>query len=342
MPKISIAGLDLAKNVFQFHGVSEEGEVILKKRLRRNQMLPFFRQLPPCLIGIEACGSAHFWAQTLQGFGHEVRLMDARFVKAYLKGNKNDAHDAEAICEAVQRPNMRFVPIKSTAQQQVLHWHRSRSQLMQQRIALGNHMRSLLYEMGISFARGASALKQAIPTIIADTDERLGEPDRQLLALLWEQYCSLQTQINEIESWIADQMCEDRNARLLMSTPGIGVLTASALAATIGDGRAFHNGRQLAAYLGLVPRQHSSGGKTQLLGISKRGNTQLRTLLIHGSRAVFYHSHRKSSPQADWLASLAQRRHKNVAIVALANKTARRAWAVLQRGTPWIVHPVGV
>ncbi len=212
---------------------------------------------------------------------------------------------------------------------------------MQQRIALGNHMRSFLYEMGISFARGALALQQAIPAIIADTDERLGVPDRQLLALLWEQYRVLQAKINEIETWIAEQISEDRNAQLLMSIPGIGVLTASALAATIGDGRAFHNGRQLAAYLGLVPRQNSSGGKTQLLGISKRGNTQLRTLLIHGSRSVYYHSHRKPGPQSDWLASLTQRRHKNVAIVALANKTARRAWAVLQRGTPWIANPVG-
>ena len=327
--KITTIGIDLAKNVIQVHGVNEHGKAALKKQLKRDQVLPYFANLAACVIGMEACGSAHYWARKLQAFGHTVKLMAPQFVKPYVKTNKNDAADAEAICEAVSRPNMRFVPIKNGEQQSVLSLHRARQGFVKARTAQANQIRGLLGEYGIVIPQGISHIAKRLPEILEDGENDLPGVFRQLLQRLGDHLKELDRQVTELEVQIQAWHRESEASRKLAQIPGIGPITASALIASIGDAKCFESGRQLAAWLGLVPRQHSSGGKPTLLGISKRGDSYLRTLLIHGARAVIRVAERKASHAGSWLAQLMGRRHPNVAAVALANKNARIVWALL-------------
>jgi transposase len=319
-------GLDIAKSCFQVHGVDVHGKPALQKRLRRTQVLGYFANLPTCLIGIEACGSAHHWARELSKLGHEVKLMAPQFVKAYVKTNKNDARDAEAICEAVARPNMRFVPIKTVEQQELLMLHRARQRLIQARTAQANQLRGLLAEFGFVLPQGLPALERDFPTILADTENVLSSRLRERFSDLFGQLRELSEMVAHWEREILSWHRENPLSRRLQKIPGIGPLTASAFVASIGDARTFKSGRQLAAWLGLVPRQDSSGGKIRLLGISKRGDRYLRTLLILGARSVL--ARRKPTP-GDWLERLKARCHPNIVAVALANKTARIIWALL-------------
>jgi transposase len=329
---ITQVGIDLAKLVFQVHGVDARGKVALRKQLKRSQVVGFFAQLAPCRIGMEACGGAHFWARKLMECGHTVKLIAPQFVKPYVKSNKNDAADAEAICEAVGRPNMRFVPIKNTEQQALLGMHRARQGFVTERTAQANQIRGLLSEFGLIMPVGIRSIERMLPEFLEDAENCLSGVSRALFARLFEHFRVLDRQVQELEREINAWHREDTASRRLQAIPGIGPLTASALVASIGDAKVFRNGRQFAAWLGLVPRQNSSGGKTNLLSISKRGDTYLRTMLIHGARSVLLHL--KSHPdQADgWLARVANRRNPNIAAVALANKNARTVWALLAHG----------
>jgi transposase len=329
--KITTIGIDLAKSVFQLHGVDPQGKTVLKKQIKRDEMAVFFAKLSPCLIGMEACGSAHYWARKLQGQGHTVKLMAPQFVKAYVKTNKNDAADAEAICEAVTRPTMRFVPIKNVEQQAVLALHRARQGMVRSRTAQANQIRGLLTEFGLIIPQGISHLYQRVPLLLDEARDELPDAFRQLIQRLLDHLKELDRQVDEMERQIQEWHRSNALSRKLEKIPGIGPITASALVASIGDAKSFDNGRQLAAWLGLVPRQHSSGGKPTLLGMSKRGDCYLRTLLIHGARAVIYALKRKP-PVSGWLTNLLARRDQNVVAVALANKNARIVWALLAHG----------
>ena len=340
--KITTVGIDLAKNVIQVHGVDKRGKTVLKKSLKRMQVLPFFANLPMYLIGMEACGSAHHWARKLQTLGHIVKLMAPQFVKPYVKTNKNDAADAEAICEAVTRPTMRFVPIKNGDQQAVLALHRARQSFVKARTAQANQIRGLLTEYGIVIPQGISHIATHLPDILEDGENGLPGVFRQLIDRLGLHLKELDHQVRELEIQIQAWHRANEDSRKLAQIPGIGPITASALVASIGDAKHFADGRQLAAWLGLVPRQHSSGGKQTLLGISKRGDTYLRTLLIHGARAVIRVAERKTDHVASWLAGLMGRRNKNVAAVALANKNARVVWALLAQDREYKANYVSV
>jgi len=335
--KVTAVGIDLAKNVIQVHGVDERGKAVLRKQLKREQVGAFFARLEPCLIGMEACGSAHHWARKLVSFGHTVKLMAPQFVKPYVKANKNDAADAEAICEAVSRPNMRFVAVKTVEQQGILAVHRARQGFVKARTAQANQIRGLLSEFGIAIPQGIGHIAKRVPDILEDAENGLPGPFRQLLQRLTENLKQMDRQVGELEVQIQLWHRHSEASCKLAQIPGVGPLTASALVASLGDAKSFHNGRQMAAWLGLVPRQHSSGGKPTLLGISKRGDTYLRTLFIHGARAVVRVSERKAETDT-WLKGLLGRRHKNVAAVALANKNARIAWALLAHGRDYEAH----
>ena len=326
--QVTTLGIDLAKNVFQVHGIDDHGKVILKKQLKRAQMAPYFINLPPCLIGIEACGSAHHWARKLQAMGHTVRLMAPQFVKPYVKTNKNDLADAEAICEAVGRPNMRFVPIKNVEQQAVLSLHRVRQGFVKARTAQGNQIRGLLAEFGIIIPQGINNIGSRVPELIEDASNELPGSFRVLVQRLLDHLKELDRQVDELEAQIQAWHRNSDLSTKIAQVPGIGPISASALIASIGDAKNFDNGRQLAAWLGLVPKQHSTGGKSNLLSISKRGDTYLRTLLIHGARSVIYHAAKKPE-SCSWVSAVVNRRNKNVAAVALANKNARIVWALL-------------
>jgi transposase len=330
--KITTVGIDLAKNVFQVHGVNQQGRPVVEKCLKRKQMLAFFAQLTPCLVGMEACGGAHYWARKLQAQGHTVKLMAPQFVKPYVKTNKTDAADAEAICEAVTRPNMRFVPIKNADQQSVLSLHRARQGFVKARTAQANQIRGLLAEYGITLPQGIGHVAKQLPGIVEDAENDLPGVFRELLIRLGAHLRALDRQVQELEEQIHAWHRANEESQKLARIPGIGPLTASALIASIGDARNFKNGRQLAAWLGLVPRQHSSGGKVLLQGISKRGDAYLRTLLIHGARSVIRVTESKTTPTDRWSTAMLGRRHKNVAAVARASKNARIVWALLAHG----------
>lgn len=327
--KITTIGIDLAKDVFQVHGIDERGKIVLRKQLRRTQMAPFFANLAPCLIGMEACGSAHYWARKLQDDGHTVKLMAPQFVKPYVKTNKHDAADAEAICEAVQRPTMRFVPIKNIEQQAILAVHRARQGMIKARTAQANQIRGLLREFGLVVPVGIGFIYQRVPDLLDQASNDLPGVFRELMLRLLEHMKDLDRQVNELERQINVWHRSNTLSRKLEKVPGIGPITASALVASIGDAKSFANWRQLAAWLGLVPKQHSTGGKTRLQGISKRGDTYLRTLLIHGGRAIIRCAGQKPPTVDSWLDRILARRHKNVATVALANRNARIVWALL-------------
>ncbi len=326
--KITTIGIDLAKAVFQIHGVDERGKVAVRKQLKRAEMSKYFANLEPCLIGMEACGSAHHWARKLEGYGHTVKLMAPQFVKPYVKTNKNDMADAEAICEAVSRPNMRFVAMKTVKQQAILSVHRARQGFVKARTAQGNQIRGLLSEFGIVIPQGIRSIMKQVPEILEDGENGLPGIMRNLIDRLTENLREMDRQAKELEAQIHLWHRENEASRKLADIPGLGPITASAIVATVGDAREFENGRQLAAWMGLVPRQHASGGKQNLLGISKRGDTYLRTLMIHGARAVVRFAENKAEPQS-WLRQLMARRNKNVTAVALANKNARIVWALL-------------
>ena len=299
---ITTMGLDLAKNIFQVHAVDARGKSVLRKALKRGQMMSFFVQLPPCLIGMEACGSAHFWARRLIELGHTVKLMAPQFVKPYVKTNKNDARDAEAICEAVARPNMRFVPLKSVEQQGLLAMHRARQGFVAARTAQANQIRGLLSEFGVVIPQGIGSLGRHLPQILEDAENALSLTSRALFSRLFSHFRELDRQVDELDLQIKAWHRQSAASQRLERIPGIGPLTASALVASIGDAKIFKNARQLAAWLGLVPRQDSSGGKQRLLGISKRGDAYLRTLLIHGARSVLRSLKRHPDQAEGWLA----------------------------------------
>ena len=337
--EINTIGIDLAKEVFQVHAVDARGHVVLKKKLKRKEMATFFANLTPCLIGIEACSSSHYWARKLQSLGHQVKLMAPQFVKPYVKANKNDAADAEAICEAVTRPSMRFVGVKSVEQQTVLATHRVRSLLVAERTAMVNQTRGLLGEFGLIAPKGVHALRSHLPDILEDAENELTPEMRELITIMSDRISSITEKLDELELKIKEGNKRNDLISKLLSIPGIGPLTASAMVATIGDFKEFKNGRELAAFLGVVPRQHSSGGKQNLLGISKRGDGYLRTLLIHGARSVIRYAESKQDKNP-WLVNLIGRRNKNIAAVALANKNIRIIWAMMTKGTDF--NPVHI
>ncbi len=335
MTKIMMVGLDLAKSVFQVHGADPDGRPVVRKKLRRGQVLGFFADLSPCLIGLEACASAHYWARELQALGHEVRLIPPQYVKPFVKTNKNDASDAEAICEALTRPTMRYAAVKSAEQQSVLMLHRARELLVRQRTMLLNALRGHCGEFGIVVAQGASKVSVLIEMIEDPEDDRLPALAREALGSLVGQLRMVQAQILGLEKKLLAWHRASEASRRLETIPGVGVITATALVATIGDASQFRSGRQLAAWLGLVPKQHSSGGKERLGRISKRGDGYLRKLLVHGARTVLLWSRRKKEGRSAWLKALLARRPTNVVLVAMANKTARVVWAMLSRGEPF-------
>jgi transposase len=322
-------GLDLAKSVFQVHGVDAQGKVVVTKRLRRDALLAFFANLAPCVVGMEACAGSHFWAREIARLGHTVRLMAPQYVRPYVKRQKkNDRADAEAICEAVARPSMRFVAVKSAEQQGTLAVHRVREMLVAQKTQLINALRAHLAEFGIVAPQGAGKVSP-LTAVVADLeDSRVPVLARSALQGLVDQLRDTERRVEDLDAQLAEQAKADDTCRRLTTIPGIGPITATALTATVGDATVFSSGRHLAAWLGLVPRQNSSGGKERLGGISKAGDGYLRRLLVHGARAVM-RWHGKTSP---WLAGLLKRRPVNVAVVALANKLARIAWAVMARG----------
>lgn len=329
---IKTLGIDLAKNVFQLHGVDEHGKVVFKKKMSRTKLAKFIANLPSCLIGMESCGGSNYWGRKFRSFGHDVKLISPQFVKPYVKSNKNDEADSEAICEAVERPNMRFVAIKTVEQQDIQMVHRIRSRLIKQRTALINQIRGLLGEYGIVIAQGITHVRKQLPMILEGMQNELSPLGRHLFG---EQLCELYNMDEQVKTYdrYIDTLCaQDETCQRLIKLEGIGALTATALVASIGDATLFENGREMSAFVGLVPRQHSSGGQSRLLGISKRGDRYLRCLLVHGARAVIHRCKNLSPQKAAWLKELVAKKGKNRAAVALANKNVRILWALIARG----------
>src|SRR6476659_6286935 len=332
MGEVSTIGLDIAKSVFQVHGVDADGAVVIRKRISRAKVLEFFATLPSCLVGVEACPSAHHWSRKLQALGHTVRLMPPSYVKAYLKRSKNDANDAAAICEAVTRPSMRFVSTKSEQQQSGLMLHHSRRLLVRQRTMLSNAIRGHLAELGIVSAKGRNGTSELLGIIADGADSRVPPAARGMLDVLARQYSAIGAQIGSIDKSILAWHRSCEASRRLEEIPGIGPIVATALVAEIGDWKAFGSGRSLAAWIGLVPKQQSTGGKDKLGSITKQGNRYLRWLLVTGAMAVIRYAQKHGTQRRPWLARLMERRPTKVAAVALANKIARMAWAIMVRG----------
>ncbi len=328
---ITTIGLDLAKNVFQVHGVDGNGEVVVRRQLRRNAVLPFFSDLPSCLVGLEACGSSHHWARELKRMGHDVRLMPPHYVKPYVKRSKNDAADAEAICEAVSRPSMRFVPLKGEEQQSVLMLHRTRNLLVRQRTMLVNALRSHLSEFGVVVAKGIENISKLATIVESNEKGHLPTAAVTALTMIIDQLRDLNTRIDILEKEIVRRHRKNPESKRLATIPGIGPITASALSATITDASQFKSGRQLAAWLGLVPRQNSSGGKERLGRISKQGDKYLRQLLVIGATSMLGVVRQKRTPDDEWVIALLDKKPPRLVTVALANKMARIAWAVMSR-----------
>ncbi len=332
MTEVITIGVDLAKNVFQVHGVDASGKPAIRRQLRRGQVLPFFKKQPPCLVGMEACATAHHWGRELEALGHRVRLMPPRYVKPYVKRNKNDAADAEAICEAVTRPTMRFVAIKSAEQQSVLMLHRTRELLVRQRTMVVNAMRAHLAEFGVVARVGLPQVKRLLAVISDSGDDRIPPLARTCLQGLATQFMSLEGEIGAAEQRLHAWHRSNEVSRRLETIPGIGPITASALAASITDPHVFKSGREMAAWIGLVPRQTSTGGKQRLGRISKQGDHYLRWLLVAGAMTIIRHAKRRGTSNRPGLIGLIARRPTKVAAVALANKNARIAWAILRHG----------
>ena len=332
MQTITTIGLDIAKSVFQVHGIDAEGNVILRRQLKRRYMLPFFQKLPPCLVGIEACGSAHHWSRELQALGHTVRLMPPAYVKPYVKRHKNDATDAEAICEAVSRPNMRFVATKTPEQQSCLTLHRTRHLFIRQQTSVINAIRAHLAEFGIVAPVGRQGVEQLLSVAADSNDKRLPEVARACVAALGAQLRTLKAQILEFDRMINAWHRSNGASRRLDDIPGVGPVLATALIASIADPKAFRSGRDFSAWIGLVPKQNSSGGKDRLGSISKRGDRYLRSLFTTGALAVIRYAKIHGTRHRPWLTALLARRPTKVAAIALANKIARMAWAIMAKG----------
>jgi transposase len=328
-------GIDLGKTTFHLVALGERGKTIIKKRFSRKQLLSFTANLERSLIGLEACSGSHFLGRALREQGHDVRLIPAQFVKPFVKSNKNDYLDAEAIAEAVERENMRFVPIKTDDQLDLQALHRVRERLVSHRTSVINQVRSFLLERGITFRKGPATLRRQMPEILENADAQLSARMRGLLAMLWQEWKQLEEQIESLTGEIEGVCDTDPACQRLRQIPGVGPLVASAVVASIGNGAAFHKGREFSAWLGLIPKQYSTGGKSKLLGISKRGNPYLRKMFIHGARAAVLRLNRERSLIGKWMDGLEARAPRNVLIVAMANKLARIAWAVLSSGEPY-------
>lgn len=329
---ITTIGLDIAKSIFHLYAVNHVGRFLKKKQLKRHQLLMHLANMESCRVVMEACGSANYWAREIAALGHEVKLISPQYVKPYVKGNKNDYNDAEAIAEAAQRPNMRFVPIKSVEQQDVQNFHRQRERIKKEHNALVNQIRGLLAEYGIVINKGGVAVRRDLPRILEDADNGLNVLSRELFAELQDELKSIDERFKHCEQRIKKMNQGNAVCQRLDGILGIGPITASATYAAVGDGKEFKNGRHYSAWLGIVPGQHSSGGKSVLLGISKRGNSYLRTLYIHGARSVLRHSATKQDRFSLWAQQVLARRGYNKACVAVANKIARMAWVIMARG----------
>lgn len=338
MSEITLIGIDLAKNIFRINGVNESGKRVMNKNLHRESVVAFFARLPECTVAMEACASSHYWGRTIESLGHTVKLIHPRYVTPYRLGDKNDANDATAICAAAQRPDMRFVRLRSQRQSDIQSLHRVRQGLVAEKTATINRTRALLGENGIVIKQGPANVFALLPAIIDDPALELSELLRRLLRMLYEHLEYLRGQLAELETMLKTLIAEEESCQRLMQLPGVGVISSTLLASELGNGSGFRNGRSFAAYLGLTPLQHSSGGKNRLLGISKRGNQYLRTLLIHCARTVFNSLCRGGTPFGggpldQWARELMERRGKNKAVVAMAAKLARIAWAMMARGT---------
>ncbi len=332
MDHVQFIGLDIAKNVFHIHGADNTGRPVVRRQLRRAQVLRYFANLPSCTVGMETCATAHHWARELGKLGHTCKLIPARYVKAYLKTNKNDLRDAEAICEALQRPTMHFVPVKSVEQQALLLLHRTRELLISQRTQLGNSIRSQLAEFGLYLRVGSSTLPRQIIDLDARQPDALPAMVRTLVEICLEQWKQVQERIVNLERQIEQAHRANEQCRRLAEIPGIGPITASAIVATVGDIGAFRSARHFAAWLGLVPKQYSTGGKPLLGAISKRGDGYLRRLLVHGAQSILRWHRAGPGERRPWVEELLRRRPVNVVAVAIANKNARTIWALLARG----------
>lgn len=337
MKKITTIGLDIAKTVFHLYAINQMGRFLKNKQLRRKQLLAYMANLSPCLIVMEACGGAHYWAREFIALGHQVKLIAPQYVKPYVKGNKNDYNDAEAIAEAAQRPNMRFVPIKSVEQQDIQNFHRQRERIKKERTALVNQVRGLLAEYGIVINKGVGAVRKRLPEILEDAENGLTPLAREMFEELREELQEMDQRFDGCNQRIQSITRDNDICRRLDEVLGIGPITASATYAAGGDGKDFVNGRHFSAWLGLVPGQHSTGGKPVLLGISKRGNAYLRTMYIHGARAVLRHSANKTDRFSRWAQAVLARRGHNKACVAVANKMARIAWVIMAKGETYRV-----
>ncbi len=334
---ITTLGIDLAKNIFQLHGTDDKGNTVLRKRLTRAKLAEFVANLPPCLIGLEACGSAHYWSRKFQAMGHQVKLMAPQFVKPYIKSNKNDSNDAAGICEAVTRPSMRFIATKGVEHQDMQALHRVRSQLVKQRTASANQIRGLLSEYGVVIPQGISHISKNLPGILEDGENELSFLSREIFQDLYEQFKVLTKAVENYTKKINSCAHESEVCVRLLQIEGVGPLTATAILAAVVNANDFKNGRELAAWLGLVPKQHSSGNRTRLLGISKRGNSYIRTLLIHGGRSVIATCSKKTDARSQWARDKKERCGMNKAAVAIANKNARIIWALLNSGENYVV-----
>ena len=340
--QIRSVGIDLGKTTFHLVALGDNGKVLLKKKFTQKQLIAFTANMQTSLIGMEACSGAHFLGRALRAQGHDVRLIPAQFVKPFVKSNKNDFIDAEAIAEAVDRQNMRFVPIKTDDQLDLQALHRVRDRLIGRRTSVINQLRAFLLERGLVFAKSPARLRERMPEILENADEDLTPRMRNLIALLWNEWKELEQQIVAMNDEVERIASSDAACMRLRQIPGIGPLVATAIVAAIGNGAAFHKGREFAAWMGLVPKQYSTGGKAKLAGISKRGNLYLRKILIHGARAVVLRSKRERIAMGAWLTALEARVPRNVLIVAAANKLARIAWAVLASGQDYRAVPDAV
>jgi transposase len=328
---VSVVGIDLAKRVFHVVGMNVTGQILFRKRLSRDALIPFIMQLPPVVIGMEACGGAHYWARRFREHGHTVKLMAPQFVKPYVKSHKNDTRDAEAIGEAVTRPTMRFVPVKGLAQQDIQSLHRARERLMKVRTALVNEIRGLLSEYGIVLPTSVSKFRKAFVAKLEAERSKLTELGHELFQHLFDEFSEVEKRLVYYDEKLTTMGRTHPECQRLLTIPGIGPLTATALVAAVSDAKQFHNGRQFAAWLGLVPRQHTTGGKERLMGISKRGDGYIRKLLVHGARATIRWVGSRTDRRSQWIRQLVERRGTNRTAVAVANKNARIVWVLLSR-----------
>lgn len=331
MEKLTLLGIDIAKNVFQLHGVDEKGNAVLKKRLTRTKLAEFISNLSPCTIVMEACGGANYWCRKFKTMGHEAKLISPQFVKPFVKTNKNDQNDSEAICEAASRPSMRYVSPKNVEQEDIQAVHRVRNRLVQERTALVNQIRGLLAEYGIVIPQGINKIRKALPEILEDAENELSHSGRRIFSDLYEEIDEKDKRIKAYTIKLAEIFKSNESCQTIEKIEGIGVIVATAIVAAIGDPGVFKNGRHFSAFLGLVPSQHSSGNKQRLGKISRRGDTYIRTLLIHGARSVVKCVGSKEDHRSRWIRALVERRGVNRTAVAIANKNARIIWAVLAK-----------